>query len=361
MITFNVGPSKISERTKEDIRKAIDRGVLEISHRSEQFSKISAEAINGLRKFFQIPQDYKIFYANSATEAMQLSLGNACKKTSFHFVCGNFSELFGKISMKLGKEVFYDEVSPGKQNDFLSAEIPLQTDFITITQNETSTGVACAVEDIKAVKKKCAEKILAVDITSSAGVEKFEIKEADIWLFSTQKGFGLPAGLALIFVSPKAYKKSLGLESTGNNFAGYFSFENMWSKMNEKFQTLQTPNVLGIYLLAEKLKRWNSGGGVERKIIERNEKWNLLKEFFDSKKDLKFFPKDEKVISKTIFCLESDSEKIKKYHEVLKKHAIVSGKGYGSFKEQTFRIANFPAITKENVLEYIKVADGIFE
>jgi phosphoserine aminotransferase len=211
MLTFNPGPSQISPEIKQDIHTALDKHLLQISHRSLLFSEISKKAVEGLRTYFNVPADYKIFYTTSATEAMKLSLENCCEKKSFHFVNGSFSNLYAKIANSLHKETVTNEVTWGTQNDFQNTKISADCDFITITHNETSTGVMCNDADIKTVREKYPEAILAVDITSSAGGVKINISNADIWCFSVQKCLGLPAGLGVIFVSPRAYERSIKL------------------------------------------------------------------------------------------------------------------------------------------------------
>jgi phosphoserine aminotransferase len=82
-ITFNPGPSQISPEVKADISSAVNKGILEISHRSTEFSAISAKTVRGLREFFGIPRDYRIFYASSATEAMLWTIANGSSRGRF--------------------------------------------------------------------------------------------------------------------------------------------------------------------------------------------------------------------------------------------------------------------------------------
>jgi len=359
MLTFNVGPSKLSLNTKEDIKKAADQGILEISHRSEKFTEISEKTIKGLREFFNIPKNYKIFYTNSATEAMQLSITNTCEKKSFHFINGNFSRLFSKISNSLGKEIIIDEVENGKQNNFENVIIPNDCDLITLPHNETSTGVMCQVEDIKKIKEKNPDAILIVDITSSAGATPIAVKEADIWFYSVQKCFGLPAGLGIMFVSPRAWEKSIELSEKKLNLSGNFNLENMWKKMAEKYQTICTPNVLNIFLLGEKLDRWNKDSGLEKKINDTKEKYEMIKNITSKNDNLDFFVEEEKYQSLTTVCLKSNEIFVKKIHEICAEQNIILGKGYGPLKKSAIRIANFPSVTKEDLKRLENIIESI--
>ncbi|MBD3238618.1 MAG: aminotransferase class V-fold PLP-dependent enzyme [Candidatus Moranbacteria bacterium] len=355
MLTFNIGPSKLTKATKKDICNSIIEGVGEFSHRSREFSKISKQAIEGLRELFDIPKDYKIFYTNSATEAMQLCVGNCCEQKSYHFVCGVFSEVFAKTSELMHKKVIRNKADFGKLNNFKTARIQKDTDLITITHNETSTGVMCKKSDIKLIRKKAPKAILAVDITSSAGSFKPDIKDADVWLFSVQKCFGLPSGLGIMIVSKKAYEKSLELLKKEKNQAGYFYFENLWSKMKEKYQTPQTPNVLNIYLLAKKLRRWNKTGGVRKNYSRALKKYGIIEKFVFKNSKFDFFVKDKKVRSIFSVCLEAEPQIIEKIHAFCTQQKIILGQGYGDLKPYTFRIANFPAIKESHLKKLIKI------
>lgn len=353
MITFNPGPSQIAPETKDDIHLALEQHLLQISHRSPQFSEISERAVEGLRKYFNVPADYKIFYTTSATESMTISLSNCCENKSFHFVNGSFSSLYAKISKSLNKEVVTNETPWGTQNDFQNTEIPKDCDFITITHNETSTGVMCTDEDVKLVHNNNPNAILAVDITSSAAGVEIDISNADIWCFSVQKCLGLPAGLGVIFVSPKAYAKSAELIEKQKNLSGVFNFPNMWGKMETKYQTICTPNVLKIFLMAQLMERWNNLGGVKEVERQTLEKYNLFNTFLNTQEKITHFVTDEKHRSKTVFTLNAPEDFIAKIHENCQKDGLTIGKGYGKLKPSCFRIANFPAITLDNIEQLI--------
>ena len=343
MLTFNPGPSKISENTKKNIKQAIDDDILEISHRSDQFSKISKQAIDGLRKYFDIPGDYKIFYTSSATEAMQLAVQNCCEKNSFHFVNGAFSKKFLQTAQLLKKNTKSFAADFGEICDY-NTDIPTDTDFITITHNETSTGYMCQLANIKKIREKNKQAILAVDITSSAGATEVDIEQADIWLFSVQKCFGLPAGLGIIIVSPRAFAQSLQTST-----AGIYSFAEIDKKMTEKYQTMQTPNVLNIFLLAKLLDEWNNNGGLANMVEKTNDKYQKIEEIINNSENLDFLIEPDEYRSKTVVCIKAREEKIEQIHAQAKKNNIILGKGYGKLKPTTFRIANFPAITNEDI------------
>jgi phosphoserine aminotransferase len=357
MITLNVGPSRLTDQTKKDLASAIEGNVAEISHRSEEFSRLSEMTIAELRKYLGIPDDFHVFYTSSATTAMQHAVNNCCSQSSFHFVCGSFSNLFFKVAKAQGKLAQKDEVELGSINDLGQVQVPEEADLICITQNETSTGARVTQSEISKISTGNSQAIIAVDITSSAGADELQIADADIWLFSVQKCFGLPSGLGIMIVSPKAVERSKLL--CQKNSVGYFSFENMLTKMDQLYQTLYTPNILNIYLLGAKLQRWNQQGGLAAKTRQTLEKERLFSKFIESSEKLEYLLADRQHRSKTVFCVAAEQGLIKKVHQHGTEGGYLLGKGYGELKERSFRIANFPSIGKADIEKVIEILSKV--
>ncbi len=353
-ITFNPGPSQISKATKKDIQDAVDQRILEISHRSPQFSEISTQAVIGLRKLLDIPEDYHIFYLDSASQAWHSILSNTVVKNSFHFINGAFSEKFYKAAQVLNKSPNHQTVSWGEQNDF-ETDIPVNTELITACYNETSTGVMMNAKQLEALRKNNPDPLITIDITSCAGAMNVDISQADCWYFSVQKCFGLPAGLGILIVSPKAYERSINLKNEEKNSAGIWQWEKLNKPMVEKnHQTPQTPNVLNIYLLAKQCERWNNSGGLDQIIQETKTKKQMI-ESWTQDSDFNFFVSSEDFRSDTVLTITGLPEKVAEIHEKCMQNNIVMGKGYGTTKANVFRIANFPAVTEEDLERFFSI------
>jgi phosphoserine aminotransferase len=352
--TFNPGPSQVSEAVKADLITAGEQNIVGISHRSDACRRILESAASGLRRFFKVPDDYHIIFTGSATEAMELTVRNLVQEQSFHFTNGHFSELFAKVSGAYGKQASVYKAEWGQLNDFAKTTIPKDAEIITLTYNETSTGVSCSNKDVRNLYKRAGDAILVVDITSAAGCVPLEIDQADVWLFSVQKGMGLPSGLGIIFLSPRALERSKRLKH-----AGLFNFQRM-AEQSVKHETIQTPNVLGIYLLGKQLDRWNAVGS-ETIFHATKAKAELLGEFIGHHKELDYFVKDPKARSQTVMCIEAAPQTIQKMHQAAKAADLVLGSGYGKLKDFTCRIATFPALTLEDNEQLIAVLEaGVF-
>jgi phosphoserine aminotransferase len=343
--TFNPGPSQVSDDTKADIREALNRNIIGISHRSAAFKTITEEAVVGLRTYFKVPDDYHVLFSSSATEAMELVVRNLVEHKSFHFTNGHFSELFARISESVGKQALANAVDWGRQNNIETAKIPLSADIVTLTYNETSTGVIANKSMVRDVRQGLGKTLLVVDITSAAGCVPFSISDADVWLFSVQKGMGLPAGLGIMFVSPRAYERALH-----QKHAGIFNFERMVDHIST-YQTVQTPNVLGIYLLAKQLGRWNKQL-LGFNFTETEVKAKMLDAFIASRQQLAYFVETPAFRSPTTICIKAEPSVIESIHTAAKAEQIIIGAGYGKLKPNTCRIANFPALERSD-MEYL--------
>ena len=349
-IFFTPGPSQIFPTIPKHLKEALRKDILSLSHRSSRFKKIFYKTVDDLRQLLNIPKSHHIFFLSSGTEVMERVIENCVEKHSFHFVNGGFSQRFFETAIELKKVPFRHQVALGDGFDFDKVEINKKTELICVTQNETSTGVALDKKDIVLLKKNHPDKLLAVDIVSSAPYVNIDYSFADLVFFSVQKGFGLPAGLAVLIVSPEAIEKSKYLINKGVNVGSYHNFINLL-KYADKGQTPETPNVLAIYLLGQVIKdMFKLGIRNIRKAIEK--KVNILYNFFEESNLYRPFIKQSRFRSKTVIVVEvknGSSNIIKK----LTNKGYIVGNGYQKFKDKQIRIANFPAHSLASVKQLL--------
>lgn len=352
---LTVGPSGLRKNVPMLIKEALENDVCSISHRSKDFENFFSRTVSAVKILFNVPENYHIFFLGSATECMERIIENCVSKRSFHFVNGAFSKRFFEIALELGKDSKKCEVPFGEGFSFDSATIPDDTEMICFTHNETSTGVMIDLNDVYSIKKKNPEKLVAVDIVSSAPYCDVDFSYVDCAFFSVQKGMGMPAGLGVMIVNDKCIDKA----KVVNEKVSIGSYHSLLSLQKKalKNQTPETPNVLGIYLLGKVCEEMNSYG-IDRLREETDEKAKMLYEFFSGDSRFSLFVKDEKLRSKTVVV----SEVLKGSFPVIEKvkeKGFVIGTGYGKFKEKQIRLANFPQVSKDDVEELISIMEGI--
>ncbi|MEJ7645753.1 MAG: aminotransferase class V-fold PLP-dependent enzyme [Chryseolinea sp.] len=342
-INFTPGPSQLYFTVEDHIKAAFREGVPSLSHRSKQFETIYKEASDGLRELLGIPAAYHIFFTGSATEIWERSIQNLVADSSFHLVNGAFSKRFFEIALQLKKSAHSVEVDPGKGFSGDLA-IPSGTDLIAVTHNETSTGVSLSPAFISSLRSRNPDALLVIDAVSSLPYPDFDYNAADSVFFSVQKGFGLPAGLGVWMVNDRCIERSEQLLSRGLSIGSYHTLPALLAN-EKKFQTPETPNVLGIYLLGKVIADMNRRGvGMIRKETEY--KSLVLYDALDKRGDIKPFVADKAHRSATVIVAET-GHLTEKVRALLQENGLDPGDGYGAAKKTQLRFANFPTHARE--------------
>lgn len=350
-VYFGPGPSQLFPGVDQFISKALEDDVCSISHRSKDFKDIYEKTVVGLRKLISLPENWKIVFISSASESWERIILNAVQDRSYHFVNGSFSKKFFQYAQEQGVEAHKFEVPAGEGVDAKQADIPEMTELISFTHNETSTGVFTQLNDIYDVRSEHPDSLISVDVVSSLPYPDIDFSKIDTAYFSVQKCFGLPAGLGVWMVNDRFLEKAKKMANSDRVVGAHHNLLDMVSK-GEEFQTLETPNVLGIYLLGEVIEQMNQKGAqMLRK--ETDEKAQLLYDLVEQSAMFDYAVADEKYRSKTVIVLKTKSEP-SEINEYLKPFGMQVGAGYGSFKKTQIRIANFPAHSIDNVKKLVE-------
>lgn len=337
MLTFAPGPSKVYDSLPKYMQEAYEEGILSANHRSAAFMNLYQETENLLKEKLHVPEDYKLLFTSSATENWEIINQSIVQAASFHIFSGSFGKKWFDYAQHITPKSAALKLDPEQAIDVEGLEISADFDLIAITQNETSNATQVKNELIAAIADKYPEKMIAVDSTSSmAGIE-LDFSLADIWYASVQKCFGLPAGLGVLILSPKAIAKVKEKGESGRYNSLSFMLENA-----ENFQTHYTPNVFGIYLLYRVLKDMHEIQHVDKVIKER---MRTLETTIAQSPKLRMLIQNEETRSSTVMGISGKQEFITEVKKAAEKEGMTMGGGYGALKPTSFRIANFPAIT----------------
>lgn len=349
--TFGPGPSYLFPQIKNFLIEAFDSQILSVSHRSSAFDELSAQTLSKLRKRLQIPDNYVVFYTTSATENWEIIPQSLTSNGSLHIHSGSFGAKWQEYASKLwGPKALSVPIAPNEipQTDKL-ADQGKDADIICLTQNETSNGTQIRPDIIRSWKLARPDALIAVDATSSLNGIFLPIEYADIWFASVQKCFGMPAGLGLMIASPKALEKarSIGDKKHYNSFLVLADFI-------EKFQTSHTPNVLGIYLLNRVLDLLPSIEVTHTKTVLQSQDWYS---FIAEHPDLEALVKEQALQSDTVIAVKpkGGADAVSYFKKKAAAKGLTLGSGYGVWKADTFRIANFPALPTEAHIQLMEV------
>ncbi|MDX2302276.1 MAG: aminotransferase class V-fold PLP-dependent enzyme [Microscillaceae bacterium] len=357
-IFYTPGPSGLYPGLEKHLQKALEEHIPSISHRSNHFRGIYQDTFETLKSLFNIPQGFAVLFTGSATEIWERIIMSCVEEHSFHLVNGSFSQKFHETAQQLRKNAHKIEVPMGEGFELNTLEVFYKSELIALTHNETSTGVSMPTEDIHRLKEMNPNKLLAVDMVSSAPYPQLDFNKIDMAFFSVQKGFGLPAGLGVWIVHERCLAKSEKLSNAGFITGTYHRLSTLWNFF-EKFQTPETPNVLGIYLLqkvaADMLKK-----GIKQIRKETDEKAKMLYEFLEQEEGFDIFVKNPAHRSSTVIIANTGFQSSKLIQKLSEKGFEI-GSGYGENKDRQIRIANFPGTSQaemEKLLDAMKKLRG---
>ncbi len=208
---FIPGPTNIPE----SLRKACDMPT--IDHRSPLFGHILHPARTGVRKVLKSDSAEVFIFPSTGTGGWETALTNTLSAGDKVLAARNgmFSHRWIDMCQRHGLNVEIVETQWGqglpadRYEEILTADANHEIKAVLATHNETATGVK---SDIAAVRKalNAAEHpaLLFVDGVSSIASMDFRFDEwgVDVAVTGSQKGFMLPAGLAIVGFSQKAMK-----------------------------------------------------------------------------------------------------------------------------------------------------------
>ncbi len=339
-LNFYPGPSKLYPQVKEILGQAYDSGILSCNHRSPEGMELISEAIQITKQHLNIPSDYHLYFTSSATECWEI-VSQSLLRGKVQFL---YNGAFGKKWFK------YAVLNPSSGSNLqlrgsrfeinqtiANIEIDPDNDCICAVSNETSNGTQIANNELDTLRKNHPKALICLDATSGLGGRDFDIKNADVWFASTQKCFGLPAGLGLLIVSPRTIEKAIEINDKNYYNSLLFIHENF-----QKSQTHYTPNMLGIYTLKNLLTRLDNCKVIAKKNKIRA---SYIYQSISEIPHLQPLVNNPDSRSETVIsCLHPDPKAL---ISTFKAKGITLGKGYGEWLDTTFRIANFPAILDE--------------
>jgi phosphoserine aminotransferase len=349
--SFNTGPADLAPGLAEAVAEIAASGLLTLSHRGPAVKATVAHAISETRRALGIPTDYAVVTQPSATASMELALRNLVRDRSAHFVGGAFGKRFADSARMIGlTEQRIEHVWSAAPD--VNATVSEGVELLTVTHNETSTGMLWPSDELARLRARLdadrSDTLLAVDATSSMGGVPIDFTVADVWFASVQKALGLPAGLALVVVSPRAVARAEEL-AADRRVAPWQDLPEMVKRM-ETGQTYDTPNVLALALLGRAMEGAD-GPTMAGHCCALTGRVNDA--VGSGRLDAEFFVEDETWRSATVHNLvvPEPAEAIRR----ARKAGFVIGSGYGNLKDRCIRIATFPAHRLEHLDQLLDI------
>ena len=358
MTFFTPGPAALYPTYEKHLKSFMDQQLGSISHRSQSYRDLHKFTVEQLRTLLSVPDTHQILFLGSASEIWERILLNCVEHESFHLVNGSFSQKFRDYADALRKYTHGLEKPMGEGFEAAEVTVPEYAEIICATHNETSAGVQMQVADIHKLKTKYPDKLLAVDMVSSAPYPALDYSLVDTAFFSVQKAFGMPAGLGVWIVNEQCLAKAERLKQYENLTIGaHHDLPTLW-KFAQKHETPATPNVMAIYILGKIAEDFNRIG-INALRKETEHKAGLLYNFVKKHENFDASVKEPRLQSKTVVVANTkiDSSAI---IGKLKEKGMVIGSGYGEFKSSQVRIANFPATSVAQTDGLVQALERLF-
>lgn len=328
-----------------------------VGHRSKDYQVLHESVVRKLKEFIGTKHEILIF-TSSATGVMEAAVRNGVQKNILHTVCGAFSERWTDISRACNKEVgivevpFGKAVSPAMLAEALKKE---KYDAVTVTHNETSSGVMSPLKELcDTIRSAQPDALIFVDAVSSFGgsITLPDEYGIDVLIFGTQKCMALPPGLAFAVVSPRALMRSAQMQDKGY----YFDFVEM-KRYADKNMTPATPAISLLYGVDAQMDRM-LGEGMQARAQRHEEMAKLARAWILSHN----FPltAEEGFRSPTVTSVTaSEGFKSDEFRKKVKEKGYAIADGYGLLKGKGFRIGHMGDWKVGDVEELLSVMDEV--
>ncbi|MFM7217771.1 MAG: pyridoxal-phosphate-dependent aminotransferase family protein, partial [Bacteroidota bacterium] len=279
-------------------------------------------------------------------------------KRAIVFAVGAFGRRWHELAVLNGIPADLHLEEPGQPTMPETVDRYLRTgqyDTVTITHNETSTGIMNPVDSIAEVVSKYPDVVWMVDTVSSLGGAKIEVDRLgiDVCISSSQKALALPPGLALASVSQKAVNRC-----KANGQRGYYlDLGNLVKYVDEKdHQYTCTPSLPHMFAMDFQLDRIVKEG-IENRFIRHIEMAEFMINWASN--HFETFPRPG-FESLTVTCIKNTRKiNVSSLNNELGARGMQISNGYGELKDHTFRIAHMGELTLDDMNEVTSAIEQI--
>ncbi|WP_197916254.1 L-aspartate--glyoxylate aminotransferase BhcA [Thiosulfatihalobacter marinus] len=206
---FIPGPTNMPE----SLRRAVDMPTLD--HRSSLFAEMLHPARAGVKQVLKSLDAEVFLFPSTGTGGWEIALTNTLSPGDTVLAARNgmFSHRWIDMCQRHGLNVEIVEtewgqrIPAGRFEEILTADRTHRIRAVLATHNETATGVKSDIAAVRGAMDAAGHPaLLFVDGVSSIASMDFRMDEwgVDIAVTGSQKGFMLPAGLAIVGFSPRA-------------------------------------------------------------------------------------------------------------------------------------------------------------
>lgn len=328
-----------------------------IGHRTKDAIALQQSISEKLQKVMRT-QNTIILSTSSGSGLMEGAVRCFTKNRAAIFSIGAFGDRWYKMCVANGVEadLFSSELGQITTPEMLESALSTgKYDLITITHNETATGIHNPLKALSEIYKKYPDVIVCVDTVSSMSGDDIPVDELaiDVCITSSQKCLGLPPGLAIAAVSDRAVEKA----KTINNRGLYFDYVELVKFVKEKpYQYPSTPSVSHMFALDYQLDKILEEG-IENRYKRHCMLAQIVRDWATKNCELYSDPEN---LSVTVTCITNTlGISFSELNKAMGERGYLISNGYGALKDKTFRIAHMADTTEEEIRELLKNLDEV--
>ncbi|GAB2531415.1 phosphoserine transaminase [Brachybacterium huguangmaarense] len=354
---FGSGPSRVRESQMEALVRA-GRTVMGTSHRQAPVKQVVGRVRAGLADLFSLPEGYEVVLGNGGSTAFwDVAAFGLVRDRAQHLVLGEFSSKFAEETA--GAPHLSDpqvlRAEPGSLPSPVAAE---DVDVYAWPQNETSTGVMAPVTRVDGMRE---DQLVLIDATSAAGGIATDLSQADAYYFAPQKCFASDGGLWIAVLSPAAVERAERLAS-GDRWIPEFLSLTAAIDNSRKDQTLNTPAIATLVLLAEQIEWMLEQGGLAWADARTRATSGMLHSWAERRPEITPFVAEPAARSQVVTTLDvDDSIDASAITALLRRQGIVDIEPYRKLGRNQLRVATFPAVPESDVAALLGCLDAVLD
>lgn len=269
---FNAGPSAMPLEVLQEAQaefldfQGTGMSVIEISHRSAEYSALHQETKDLLRELMEIPEDYDILFCQGggSTQFLMVAANFLTKKYGAYVNTGVWAKKAMAEAQYYG-EAYEAASSADKNHSYIPQEFDLRPDtsYVHMTANNTIYGTEYPDFPKFDVPMIC-------DMSSDILSRRVNVADFDLIYAGAQKNLG-PAGVTLAII-----KKDF-LATARTNLPTMLKY----ATFAEKDSLYNTPPVFAIYMVNKTLHWIKNQGGVDVVAARNAAKAKLIYDVID--------------------------------------------------------------------------------
>jgi alanine-glyoxylate transaminase/serine-glyoxylate transaminase/serine-pyruvate transaminase len=310
-----------------------------------------------LTEVFLAPGGQPFVVAGSGTLAMDMAVVNLVEPEDKVLVVssGYFGARFQDLFSRYG---IHADIVSAPVGDFPSLEA-VETDLkaggyklMTVTHVDTSTGVRADIESLANLANQYGALVVVDGVAATAGERMLQDEwGVDVYLTASQKAIGVPPGLALLVVCPRAMEVFQTRKTPVSNY--YADFTN-WLPIMQAYQARKpayfgTPPVNTILALEVSLEQILAEGMQTR--FARHARIGKAFRAAMSALDLNLVPLRDEIAADTLTAVYyPESVDASLLGQINKRGVILAGGLHPEIKTQYFRVGHMGSVDQSDLL-----------